>query len=88
MDYKNGLYTDENGSKYWYVNDRLHKVDGPAKTDRSGLNHWYKNGKRHREDGPALERNGKPLAWFYNDERILCSSNEEFLRIIKLKVFW
>ena len=27
---KNGMIVDENGEKRWYLNDELHRVDGPA----------------------------------------------------------
>ena len=27
---KNGLHIDEDGTKRWYLNDKLHRTDGPA----------------------------------------------------------
>jgi hypothetical protein len=38
------------GTKYWYLNGKLHREDGPAVEYENGNNHWYLNGKLHRED--------------------------------------
>ena len=34
-----------NGTKYWYLNDRLHREDGPAVERANGYKYWYLNGK-------------------------------------------
>ncbi len=44
-----------NGSKAWYVNDKLHRLDGPAIKYFNGTKEWYVNGKRHRYGAPAIE---------------------------------
>lgn len=59
---------------------------------------WYYDGELHRIDGPAIITSqlclpGDKLSseikkWYYNGEHIKCSSQEEFEKIIKLKVFW
>ena len=55
---------------------------------------WYEDqndsGTRylHREDGPAVENNDGTKHWYLNGRWINCSSQEEFKRLIKLKVFW
>lgn len=42
---------------------------------------------KHRLDGPAVEReNGNE--WFYYGQKIDCSSQEEYERILRLKAFW
>ncbi len=38
---KNGLIIDENGYKYWYLNDKLHRTDGPAVENSIGDKRWY-----------------------------------------------
>ena len=43
------------GNKFWYLNDKLHREDGPAVEYADGDKFWYLNGKIHREDGPAVE---------------------------------
>ena len=43
------------GNKWWYLNGKRHRVDGPACEFASGDKYWYLNGKHHRVDGPAIE---------------------------------
>jgi hypothetical protein len=94
---KNGLVIDEYGHRWWYKDDELHREDGPAIEYTNGDKSWYQNGLRHRLDGPAIEYsdgeehtvkwyNGNKI-WYYKDKRIICSTNEEFLRLIKLLAF-
>jgi hypothetical protein len=54
------------GSKFWYLNGKLHREDGPATEWASGNKAWYLNGKLHREDGPAIEDANGYKAWFLN----------------------
>ena len=49
------VMTDADGTKEWYLNGQLHRVDGPAIEYASGTKAWWLNGKRHRVDGPAIE---------------------------------
>jgi hypothetical protein len=55
-----------NGSKFWYLNDKLHREDGPAFEGSDGTKSWYLNGKRHREDGPAIEWSSGTKFWYLN----------------------
>jgi len=75
------------GSKLWYYNDHLHRNDGPASTHPDGDEMWFTHGKLHRLDGPAVIFGGIK-EWWINDEQINCSSQEEFEKILKLKIFW
>ena len=59
----------DNGEKYWYLNDNLHREDGPAYEGSEGSKHWYLNGKRHREDGPAVEWTNGNKYWWLNGLR-------------------
>ena len=63
-EYKVKVY--DNGTKFWYLNGKYHREDGPAIEYASGSKHWYLNGKRHREDGPAVEWAGGSKEWFLN----------------------
>ena len=38
-----------NGDKYWYLNDKLHREDGPALEFASGNKSWYLNGEKVTE---------------------------------------
>ena len=51
--YEVEVYT--NGDKYWYLNDKLHREDGPAIEFNDGTKKWFLNGELHREDGPAIK---------------------------------
>jgi len=55
-----------NGDKYWYLNGRRHREDGPAIECASGDKSWYLNGKLHREDGPAVEWADGYKYWYLN----------------------
>ena len=57
------------GNKYWYLNDKLHREDGPAVEWDDGDKWWYLNDERHREDGPAIECADGDKEWYLNDER-------------------
>ena len=58
-----------NGSKSWYLNDKLHREDGPAIEYADGNKFWFLNGKYHREDGPALECANGDKCWYLNGKR-------------------
>ena len=49
---------------------------------------WYLNDNLHREDGPACEWSNGFKEWYYQDKQIHCKDNQEFLRIVKLKIFF
>jgi len=58
----------DNGNKFWYLNDKLHREDGPAAEYADGDKFWYLNDKIHREDGPAIERANGNKFWYLNDK--------------------
>ena len=64
---KNGLIVNGN-IKYWYLNDKLHREDGPACEWADGNKCWYINGKLHREDGPAVEYSDGSKYWYINNK--------------------
>ncbi len=46
------------GDKSWYLNDKLHREDGPAMEHADGSEYWYLNGKEVTEEevmNPAEE---------------------------------
>jgi hypothetical protein len=45
----------EDGNKYWYLPDELHREDGPAIEYANSDKEWYLHGELHRENGPAVE---------------------------------
>jgi len=69
-----------NGTKYWYLNGKLHREGGPAIEYPNGGKYWYLKGKLHREDGPASEWPNGDDFWYLNDE---CLSEKEFNKRMK-----
>jgi len=61
------VYSD--GTKRWFQNGKLHRIDGPAIESPNGTKYWFQNDKRHRIDGPAVERSNGEKHWFQNGER-------------------
>jgi hypothetical protein len=55
-----------NGSKEWFLNDQVHREDGPAMESDDGTKYWYTNGLINRKDGPAIEYANGNKAWYIN----------------------
>jgi hypothetical protein len=66
------------GSKSWYLNDKLHREDGPAVEWNDGSKFWYLNDKLHREDGPAVEYDNGIKEWYHHGQRL---SENQFNRL-------
>jgi len=77
-----------NGNKYWYQHGKKHREDGPAVEDANGNKCWYQHGQSHREDGLAYESYSGYKEWWINNTRLNVSSQEEFIRYLKLRPFW
>ena len=67
-----------NGSKYWYQNDKLHRLDGPAVKYDNGDKAWYQNGLLHRLDGHAVKWASGDKDWYINGESL---TEEEFNKV-------
>jgi hypothetical protein len=66
---KNGLITDVYGHRFWYLNDKLHRIDGPALENANGSKYWCLKDNAHRIDGPAVEYASGSYEWYLNDVR-------------------
>jgi hypothetical protein len=60
---------DWKGTKEWYLDGKLHRIDGPAYEDVDGSKFWYVDDKLHRVDGPAIECADGTKLWYLNDKR-------------------
>jgi hypothetical protein len=87
MENYNKIEKSEYAIRY-YLNGKLHRINGPAYESIDGTKIWYQNGKRHRIDGPAIEYSDGYKEWWFKGNYIDCKSQEEFERLIKLKLFW
>ena len=74
---------NDDGTKRWYLNYKLHRIDGPAVEDADGNKWWYLNGKFHRTDGPAVEYANGGKWWYVNGIHY----SEEDFEMIK-QVLW
>lgn len=48
----------------YYVNGKIHRLDGPAIEHASGSKYWFKEDLRHRLDGPAIEDCSGYKEWY------------------------
>lgn len=54
---------------WWFKDNILHRVDGPAIDYFNGDEEWYYEGKLHRIDGPAyLSYNKKYKEWWFHGD--------------------
>jgi hypothetical protein len=56
------------GTRRWYLNGQLHRVDGPAVEFINGDKEWFLNGQPHRVDGPAIEWADGGKYWCLNGQ--------------------
>jgi len=54
---KQVFFVNEFGTKYWHLNDRLHRENGPAVENASGNKSWYLNGYHYSESDYWKELN-------------------------------
>ena len=85
MKNKPELKIDKYGNKRWYLNGKLHRIDGPAIEYPNGYKVWYLNDKLHRIDGPAIELKNGDKYWYLNNEyhridglAIECANGDKF----------
>jgi hypothetical protein len=63
-----GLFIRENGTKEWYLDGKLHRLDGPAIEHANGSKFWYFEGRLDRSDGPAVEHYDGSKYWYFEGE--------------------
>jgi len=73
--------------KCWYKNNLLHREAGLAVEYVDGYKCWYLEGKCHRVEGHTIEWTNGYKEWSYQDQRIECSSQQQFDKLIRLKIF-
>ena len=64
------LKTFADGSKEWWQNGQLHRLDGPAIERADGTKEWRLNGQLHRLDGPAIELADGNKSWWINGKQL------------------
>jgi hypothetical protein len=59
-------YIYDDGDQIWFMDDLLHRIDGPAIICANGKQCWYINGIFHRVDGPAQIYPNGDMFWYIN----------------------
>lgn len=54
----------------YYVDGKLHRLDGPAVIRPNGNNSWWHEGKLHRLDGPALDWGRDGIGFFIHGRKV------------------
>ena len=54
---------------FYYLDDELHRLDGPAKEYANGDKYWFQNGLLHRIGGPAKEYSNGRKEWWFEGKR-------------------
>ena len=62
---------DKDGNKYWYLDGKFHRADGPAVEYLDGTKVWFKCGATHRLDGPAIMYHDGRVNWCVNGYSIM-----------------
>ena len=75
---KNGCYITEDGTKHYYKNNGLHRLDGPA-SEWKGNKYWYRKGFIHRIGGSAVEFYNGSRGWFLFDRYY---SEDEYNKLV------
>ncbi len=57
------------GTKFWFNNNRLHRLDGPAMLSSDNDQYWFIDDNRHREDGPAILLSSNSEAFYLESVR-------------------
>lgn len=53
----------------YYIDGRLHRLDGPAVETTNGFKMWFNKGMLHRTDGPAVECPSGHYEYYVNGKR-------------------
>lgn len=69
------------GTKRYYIDNKLHRENGPAVEYADGCKVWFIKNKRHRVDGPAFEDSNGNKRWYLDNKEY---SFEEWDRLRKM----
>jgi hypothetical protein len=59
----------DDGSRWWKLDGRRHRVDGPAFIGADGTTAWWLGDVLHRVDGPAIERPDGTKEWWVDGKQ-------------------
>jgi hypothetical protein len=72
------------------MEDYHHKVSYPGNSIISvpHISYYDADGWYHRISGPAIKCVDGQKWWYLHGKKVECNSQEEFARLLKMKVFW
>ena len=79
---------DNNGNIRYYLNDKLHRIDGPAVEYTNGDKVWWINGQLHRIDGPAVEWADGRKYWYINGAEHTEKEFNEYINNLKIPKYF
>ena len=53
-----------NKTKFWSLNHKYHRINGPAIEWNDGTKEWYFNNQLHRINGPAIDDADGDKSWY------------------------
>jgi hypothetical protein len=62
----NQRFINQEDLQEWYINDKLHRIDGPSSISPLGDRYWSRRGVLHRVDGPAVINANGDERWYIN----------------------
>ena len=77
-----GLQLNANGAKFWYVDDQLHRIAGPAAEYSDRYKAWYVGGQRLTEE-QFNARYAKPVELTLEDIASKFGVDVNNLKIVK-----
>jgi len=75
------LKIDELGNRFWILDGKLHREDGPAYEGYNGSKAWRINDKLHRDNGAAIEWSDGTKSWYLDGKEY----REEEWELIKIR---
>ena len=73
------------GSEMYFVDDKRHRIGGPALTSPDGTQMYFEDNKCHRMGGPAVIRPGGAKEYFIYGKRVTELEHNLLCDIMKLK---
>ncbi len=72
------MTTNKYGDKFWKLDGKLHRLDGPAVIQTNGYKEWWQHYKRHRTDGPAKIYEYGHKEYYINNNKIPEEDHKHF----------
>lgn len=89
QDISNGEEIDACGNIWRWKSGLLHSECGkPSVEFDNGIVMFHTNGKLHRIEGPVIIHADGTCFWFFENQLIPVSSQNEFEQWLRLKAFW